>query len=313
MVAWRLPLGMSLLKPPSHCPGCKTPIRLRDNVPVLGWILLRGRCRACGCKISPRYPLVELAMGVAFGVLAYYELATAGSIFPPRNALKPIATGLMFDWTLLGVWLYHVTLVSILATIALIESEGSRLTRGFFVFALCAGLLPPVIWPELRVTFSLKANAVTWAADTTVQLALRHLIIGAVLGTCIGWSFDPRRSDRARVVELGAALASVGLFLGDAILLPVAGILAVVVLLLRLIAIAFPVLLRAPRSAIVLPTVIYMILHWPQTVNPFDNAEAYTATVLIVGLVSALLAFGAFHARHFPGVEEKQQHDNAVM
>src|SRR4051794_2087617 len=49
-----------VVSPPSHCPRCKTPIRARDNVPVLGWLLLRGRCRSCGLPISIRYPLVEL-------------------------------------------------------------------------------------------------------------------------------------------------------------------------------------------------------------------------------------------------------------
>ena len=60
VVAYRLPRGESLAAPPSHCPNCDTPIRWHDNVPVLGWLLLRGRCRACGEPISWRYPAVEL-------------------------------------------------------------------------------------------------------------------------------------------------------------------------------------------------------------------------------------------------------------
>ncbi|MGZ4639665.1 MAG: prepilin peptidase, partial [Actinomycetes bacterium] len=59
VVAWRLPRGESLAHPPSHCPSCDTPIKPYDNVPVLSWLLLRGRCRACGAPISARYPLVE--------------------------------------------------------------------------------------------------------------------------------------------------------------------------------------------------------------------------------------------------------------
>src|SRR5581483_1403469 len=58
VVAYRLPSGMSLSKPGSACPACKTPIKPYDNIPVLGWILLRGRCRACGEPISARYPIV---------------------------------------------------------------------------------------------------------------------------------------------------------------------------------------------------------------------------------------------------------------
>lgn len=57
----RWPLGGSVVRPPSRCPGCDTPIAPRDNVPVLGWILLRGRCRTCGNPISIQYPLVEAA------------------------------------------------------------------------------------------------------------------------------------------------------------------------------------------------------------------------------------------------------------
>ena len=59
VVIWRLPRGESVVAPPSACPGCGTRIRPFDNVPVLSWLLLRGRCRDCASRISPRYPLVE--------------------------------------------------------------------------------------------------------------------------------------------------------------------------------------------------------------------------------------------------------------
>jgi leader peptidase (prepilin peptidase)/N-methyltransferase len=64
VVAYRLPRGESLLHPGSRCPRCETPIKPYDNVPVLGWILLRGRCRACGAPISWRYPAVEAITGL---------------------------------------------------------------------------------------------------------------------------------------------------------------------------------------------------------------------------------------------------------
>lgn len=70
VVVWRVPRGESLVSPPSHCPGCDTPIRLYDNVPVVSWLVLRGRCRHCGVRISARYPLVELATGLLFAALA---------------------------------------------------------------------------------------------------------------------------------------------------------------------------------------------------------------------------------------------------
>jgi leader peptidase (prepilin peptidase) / N-methyltransferase len=61
VVSYRLPRGESLAMPASRCPGCETPIKPYDNVPVISWLLLRGRCRACGTRIAWRYPLVELA------------------------------------------------------------------------------------------------------------------------------------------------------------------------------------------------------------------------------------------------------------
>lgn len=71
VVIWRVPRGESVVSPPSHCPGCDRPIRRQDNIPVLGWILLRGRCRDCGAPISARYPAVELVTAAVFGVLAW--------------------------------------------------------------------------------------------------------------------------------------------------------------------------------------------------------------------------------------------------
>lgn len=70
VVAHRVPVGASVVGPPSACPGCGHPIRARHNVPVAGWLVLRGRCFDCGAVISARYPLVELGTGVAFALVA---------------------------------------------------------------------------------------------------------------------------------------------------------------------------------------------------------------------------------------------------
>ena len=70
VVIWRVPQGMSVVRPSSTCPQCGHAIRERDNVPVLGWLLLRGRCRDCGNPISARYPLVEAVTAVLFVVIA---------------------------------------------------------------------------------------------------------------------------------------------------------------------------------------------------------------------------------------------------
>jgi leader peptidase (prepilin peptidase)/N-methyltransferase len=71
VVIWRVPRGESVVRPPSHCPGCDREITPRDNVPVVSWLLLRGRCRGCGTRISVRYPLVELLTAVLFAAVAY--------------------------------------------------------------------------------------------------------------------------------------------------------------------------------------------------------------------------------------------------
>ncbi|MGH7264707.1 MAG: prepilin peptidase [Candidatus Rokuibacteriota bacterium] len=69
----RLPRGESIVSPPSHCPGCKTPIRFYDNVPLLSFLLLRGRCRTCRTAISWRYPIVE-GLAVLVGALVLWQL-----------------------------------------------------------------------------------------------------------------------------------------------------------------------------------------------------------------------------------------------
>ena len=70
VVAYRLPRGESLVKPGSHCTTCGEDVKPWDNIPVLSWLMLRGRCRGCGESISARYPLIELVTGIAFAAIA---------------------------------------------------------------------------------------------------------------------------------------------------------------------------------------------------------------------------------------------------
>ncbi len=77
VVIHRLPRGESLLHPGSHCRGCQAPIAPWDNVPVLAWLWLRGRCRRCGARIALRYPLVELSTGLVFAAIALRYGASA--------------------------------------------------------------------------------------------------------------------------------------------------------------------------------------------------------------------------------------------
>jgi leader peptidase (prepilin peptidase)/N-methyltransferase len=70
VVAYRLPRGESIVKPRSRCTTCGTEVRALDNIPLLSWLLLRGRCRHCSAQISARYPVVELVTGVVFALVA---------------------------------------------------------------------------------------------------------------------------------------------------------------------------------------------------------------------------------------------------
>ena len=69
---YRLPLGLSVVTPRSACPNCKQGIAFYDNMPVLSWLILRGRCRHCDTKISPRYLMIELLTGIMFVACYWY-------------------------------------------------------------------------------------------------------------------------------------------------------------------------------------------------------------------------------------------------
>lgn len=70
VVIYRVPRQLSIVRPPSACPRCQRPIAARDNVPIVSWLLLRGRCRHCREPISPRYPLIEFATASLFAATA---------------------------------------------------------------------------------------------------------------------------------------------------------------------------------------------------------------------------------------------------
>ncbi|HEX2809381.1 MAG TPA: prepilin peptidase, partial [Kineosporiaceae bacterium] len=77
VVIARVPDGVSVVRPGSRCPVCETPIAPRDNLPVLSWLLLRGRARCCGTRISARYPVIEAGTAVAFVAVAAWSVTAA--------------------------------------------------------------------------------------------------------------------------------------------------------------------------------------------------------------------------------------------
>lgn len=150
VVAYRMPLGLSVVWKPSHCPKCGHDIRPRDNLPVLGWILLRGRCRDCGEPISPRYAIVEAAMGTAFFALASIELFSGAANLPaaladPAGALNSVVFP---NWELLILYGYHALLLSLLMAMGLIDQDGQRVPRSFLFFtgAIVCGALSFECW-----------------------------------------------------------------------------------------------------------------------------------------------------------------------
>ncbi|MEN8136772.1 MAG: prepilin peptidase [Thermodesulfobacteriota bacterium] len=82
VVIIRIPQGDSIVFPSSHCPGCRTKLHWYDNIPIVSFILLRGRCRACKMRISRQYPLIELAMAVmAYALFARFSLSLLFTIY----------------------------------------------------------------------------------------------------------------------------------------------------------------------------------------------------------------------------------------
>jgi len=121
---YRIPRRESVIFPGSHCPACHHAIAARDNIPLLSWLMLAGKCRHCDIPISWRYPLLELVMGLSWGLLAWHfgavpELAVALCLFfllwvlsfidletgllPNALTYPGIALGLFFSWWL-GNW-----------------------------------------------------------------------------------------------------------------------------------------------------------------------------------------------------------------
>lgn len=117
VVVHRVPAGLSVVRPASACPGCGTEIRARDNIPVLSWILLRGRCRNCGTGISLRYPLVEAGTGLAFVAVAVY--------FLPRIDAA-LGSGLTAPGAFLEL-LAFLALAALTIALAIIDIEVQRL------------------------------------------------------------------------------------------------------------------------------------------------------------------------------------------
>jgi leader peptidase (prepilin peptidase)/N-methyltransferase len=151
VVIYRLPAGLSLVYPPSRCPHCHHRLKSYDNVPVLGWLWLRGRCRYCRHPISIRYPLVEAASGLLFVAIA---------LISPN----PVST--------VGYWLF----ISWLLALAIIDLDTLTLPNRLTSSGLVVGLV--------------FQGSLGWWMEPTLATVANQLMVG-ITGAVVGiWLFD---------------------------------------------------------------------------------------------------------------------------
>lgn len=128
VVAYRVPRELSVIHPSSHCPNCSTPIPWSFNIPILGWLLLRGRARCCDSKISFRYFVVELSVGLIFAAIFYS--------FGSHKDLGILITSLLFSWLLTGV--------------IVIDFETMTIPDRFSIGGACLGFFLSVSFPSIH-------------------------------------------------------------------------------------------------------------------------------------------------------------------
>jgi len=187
VVIYRVPRGLSVVHPPSACPGCGTRIAARDNVPVLSWLLLRGRCRTCKNEISARYPLVELGTTAFFAFVALR--------FLPELVAGDGANDLVAGLIALLAFLY---LAGSSVALALIDIDVHRLPNAivFPAFVVGAVLLTAASVVAGDGEALLRAGvgvAVLGGAYLALALAvpggmgMGDVKLAAVLGLYLGW------------------------------------------------------------------------------------------------------------------------------
>jgi len=193
VVIWRLPRGESLSSPPSRCPQCGGRIRWYDNVPVLSWLLLKGRCRDCGVKISARYPLVEALSGVLW-VAMWYTLGAT------------VALG------------FGIAFVYILLILSFIDLDTMRLPNPLVGLLAAIGVVGVVV---AQVTGDLAVPLLTGtgALSEPWAFALLGLLIGGGLPLAISVLYSLLRGATGLGMGDVKLLAVMGIFLGPYVLM----------------------------------------------------------------------------------------------
>jgi leader peptidase (prepilin peptidase)/N-methyltransferase len=187
VVVYRLPRELSLVRPRSHCPACGAPVRWFDNVPVLSWLALRGRCRACRAPIPPRYPLVELATGAL--------LAAVAARFGPSLAGAEAAVLVLLLLPLALIDLEHhllpdaLTLPGIAAGLAFSALGGLATLPGALLGAAIGGALPYLVivaYRALRGGEGMGLGDVKLLAMIGAFLGWQGALLALGLGSCAG-------------------------------------------------------------------------------------------------------------------------------
>ena len=231
----RLPRGQSLLHPPSRCPDCQNLIKWYDNIPLLSYFLLKGRCRRCSSPISPRYPLVEALTGVLFllSLLHYYPItpvifALSSSLLLLRDLLfisflipiffidlenqiipNPLSYGIIITGLIISIFIH-----SFLSSLAGMAIGGGLFLAVYFLgsfflkeesmgigdIKLAAGIGVFLGWKGMLICFFLSFLI---GATIAITLLLTHL---------------KKRRDKIPFAPFLVGAALISLFLGDKLL-----------------------------------------------------------------------------------------------
>jgi len=224
VVVYRMPRGMPLALSLSRCPKCANPIAARDNIPIISWLRLRGRCRACGQPISARYPLVEAAVGGLFVIVFFWELLSGGWNLPlrPPNRAGFVELFATTRWVLIGIAAVHACLLYLLLGIALMQADRRVVPWKWIAAGMILGLAASplqlmTVDGELSPIVRSSLASSPWEVYGGAMLAsAAGLACGAAWGTLLTTLERPteRRRRSALVRAVPAAMALVGLFLG---------------------------------------------------------------------------------------------------
>ena len=289
VVIYRLPLGMGLLKADSHCPVCKMPISMKDNVPIFGWLRLRGRCRECAVRISPRYMFVEAGTALIFLLLARAELFSGGTNLPGHEASRiQIWSLAAINTELIAVYLFHCFLASTLLCCVLIAADRNDLPKSLILPTLAVGLLFP-----FRFGSGLLLPEGTSAAASMEAVA--GLLAGGALGAILGIAELSDRAGTGRQRSITIVLAVIGCYLGWDAAMFAAVVTGLAMLIVVLVADRFPAARRIPLTTFPAIASILQIPFWRDlSVSPWwprfgENSLLLISVVFVLLLVAAVV------------------------